>query len=350
MSTPVVPARPVRSQQTTAPTSEQPQVPPRPVRKTDPSPNRENFTRSPLYNLPGSAHQAQPIAQTVEAPRRPPSVSFPSDAGQEGAEYDSYENLPPDAHGVLPQEQTRNVSADMPLHAPKASFAQSTAKNRIASVTRMDSAGAAAAGLPSPQKTEEEYQNSHLGTPMSRVTSRDEHPRRAPSTDPYSRRAPSTEPHPLRARASFNRSNVSLSGRPSSIHSVDHHDGIPAFGVQVPLLMDRGDVQAPSPGPTQSQHAPGIGFFNDGSGKNHHRKRSSRHEFGPPDSYGLHGHGQLPQDQFEREWIQKHPDLAAKEGYATFQPRPSTAMSMEQLNKLVHMNQSGSGGMRPFVY
>jgi hypothetical protein len=86
----------------------------------------------------------------------------------------------------------------------------------------------------------------------------------------------------------------------------------------------------------------GIGFFNDGSARNHHRKRSSRHEFGPPGSYGLHGHpGQEPSDQFERDWVMKHPEEAAKEGYNVYgglAPRPSTAMSSAQLNQLVHSN------------
>lgn len=93
----------------------------------------------------------------------------------------------------------------------------------------------------------------------------------------------------------------------------------------------------------------GIGFFNDGSSRNHHRKRSSRHEFGPPGSYGLHGHpGQEPSDQFEREWIMKHPEMAAKEGYNAYgglAPRPSTAMSSAQLNQLVLSNSDLGMGM-----
>nr|POE78606.1 hypothetical protein CFP56_62857 [Quercus suber] len=347
MSTPVVPARPARTQQNGASTAppDQPRIPARPVRKTDPSPDRENFTRSPLNDLPGvnggiGRPPSRPSNLGVEAPRRPPSISLLSDAGQEGSEYDSYDQLPSEAHGVgrttttesSASEQTRNVSADVPLHAPKASFAQSTAKSRIASVTRTDSTQAAAAGIGKARPDDD----THMGPPdpHHRTASRDDHIRRPPSTDA----------HPLRARASFNRSSSSLpSGgtpRPPSIHSVDHHDGIPTHGMYVPLLADRGDVQAPSPGPTaQTPHAPGIGFFADGTGRNHHRKRSSRHEFGPPDSYGLHGHGLTSQDQFEREWVQKHPEEAAKQGYATFTPRPASALTTEQLNKLVHENQ-----------
>nr|POF03775.1 hypothetical protein CFP56_21531 [Quercus suber] len=348
------PARPLRTQQHAPSTTshDQPRIPPRPIRKTDPSPDREAFTRSPLNDLPGvnggiGRPPSRPSNLGVEAPRRPPSISFQSDAGQEGSEYDSYDQLPPDAHGVKlagNEATTRNVSADIPLHAPKASLAQSTAKSRIASVTRTDSTQAAAAGIGKARPDDDTHMGPTETHPLGRVTSRDDHIRRPPSTDV----------HPLRARASFNRSSSSLpSGgtpRPPSIHSVDHHDGIPTHGMYVPLLADRGDVQAPSPGPAQTPHAPGIGFFADGSGRNHHRKRSSRHEFGPPDSYGLHGHGLTSQDQFEKEWVQKHPEEAAKEGYATFTPRPSTALTTEQLNKLVHENQDvGMGTDRRMI-
>lgn len=351
MSTPAIPARPARSQQTGVPsgTQDQPRIPPRPIRKTDPSPDREHFTRSPLNDLPGinggigSPPPRPSSTLNPDAPRRPPSISLPSDAGQEGFEYDSYDQLPPEAHGLkgLPatSEQTRNISVDMPLHAPKASFAPSTATSRIASVTRTDSTQAAAAGIGEARPDDDTHMTPTDSQPMTRVTSRtyDDHPRRAPST----------EPHPLRVRASFNRSSSSLP-RPPSVHSTDHHhEGIPTHGMYVPLLADRGDVQAPSPGPPQPQHAPGIGFFADGSARNHHRKRSSRNEFAPPDSYGLHGHGIMPQDHFEREWVSKHPQEAVKQGYATFTPRPATALSTDQLNKLVHMNQDvGMGAYR----
>jgi hypothetical protein len=156
-------------------------------------------------------------------------------------------------------------------------------------------------------------------------------------------RVSSREPYRHRENSSFNRSSSNVaSGRPASVYDDEHEHGIPEIGLQVPMYPNAGDVQAPSPGPTTAMFPGGIGFFNDGSARNHHRKRSSRHEFGPPGSYGLHGHpGQEPSDQFERDWVMKHPEEAAKEGYNVYgglAPRPSTAMSSAQLNQLVHSN------------
>lgn len=330
-----------------------PQIPPRPIRKTNPSPDREAWARSPL-NLPPSANSGlirpRPSGNSADAdaPRRPPSISFPSEVGQEGVEYTSYDQLPPDADEVqrasdvapAEPEQTKNVSADVPLQQPKASHPQSTAKSRIAAVTRTDSTQAAAAGIGQARPDDDVHKTpSDSSTTLSRVASRthgDDHPKRVPST----------EPHPLRARSSFNRSASSLHGgtpRPPSLHSLEHHhDGIPEIGQQIPLYPNAGDVQAPSPAPGLSQHPPGIGFFNDGSARAHHRKRSSRHEFGPPGSYGLHGHGTEPHDQFEKQWIAKHPSEAAKEN-TPFLERPETALSSDQLNRIV--SQSVDVGM-----
>jgi hypothetical protein len=124
----------------------------------------------------------------------------------------------------------------------------------------------------------------------------------------------------------------------------NHEQGIPEIGMQIPLNPNAGDVQAPSPAPTQSQFAPGIGFFNDGSARAHIRRKSSRQEFGPPGSFGLHSHGQEPHDQFEREWIAKNPERAALEGSNSYgTPRPETALTSAELNKLV--NQSTDVGM-----
>lgn len=336
MATPSVPPRPVRVQGgQTIVKQDIPNIPPRPVRKTDPSPDRERFTRSPLNALPGFRPPPQPLAAAVGAPRRPSSINLPSDAGQEGSEYSSYDQLPDEAHGVNIDTETHNVTANVPLHAPKASVPASLAKRNIAKVTKTDSLGVAAKN-----RSEEDvlkYQ-PETHSPLARVTSRDESGQRRP---------PSTEPHPLRNRTSFSRSHQSLPGtsRPPSMHG--DYDGIPEIGRQIPLYPNAGDVQAPSPGPGQSQHAPGIGFFNDGSARAHHRKRSSRHEFGPPDTYGLHGHGVGPQDQFERNWAAKHPDEAARESTAHHLPRPASAMSTEQLNRLVHLMQEDAGMGKP---
>ncbi|KAK4570529.1 hypothetical protein LTR86_002609 [Recurvomyces mirabilis] len=325
MSMPPVPPRPQR----TSVKQEMPQIPPRPVRKLDPSPQRDDSTRSPFNIMPNANGSAFPPPSAPEpsdeAPRRPPSVSLPAHVGDEGIEYSSYDQLPAEAHGAAATapEQTKNVAADVPLHQPKASVPQSTATSRISAVTSTDSTTAAAAGIGKSQPDDDVHKD-----PLSRVTSRtyDDHPRRAPST----------EPHALRTQPSFTRSTSSLqNGRPPSMHSMDHHEDIPRIGQQIPLYPNAGDVQAPSPAPTQSQFSQGIGFFNDGGQRNHHRKRSSRQEFGPEGSYGLHHGTQEYQDQFEKAWVAKHPNEAAKEGYHPYMLRPETALSSDQLNRIV---------------
>ncbi|KAK5125640.1 hypothetical protein LTR85_011914 [Meristemomyces frigidus] len=356
MSAPTIPPRPARNQEGPTAVKQEtlqkpPPVPARPVRKADPSPSREAYTRSPLNFHPTANGHGGQFAQSAfappgETPCRPPSISLPSDAGQEGFEYTSYDQLPPAAHGASTAApsatgQTRNVAAELPLHAPTASVPQSAAKNRIATVTRTDSTQAAAAGIGKARPDDDVHTTpSDSSAPLSRVTSR--------TYDDQLRRVPSTEPHPLRSSASFNRSSSTLpTGTPRppsmhgtpSIHGTDFHEGIPEIGQQIPLYPNAGDVQAPSPAPTQPQFTQGIGFFNDGSGRAHHRKRSSRHEFGPPGSYGMHGHGHnVPQDQFERDWLMKHPEEAVKAGLGPYMLRPDTALSTEQLNKLVQEN------------
>jgi len=328
MSTPHVPPRPQRNQAK----NETPLIPPRPIRNTDPSPDRG--TRSPLNFPPtslGGKTQIRSGRTSEDLPRRPPSVALP-DIGHEGDEYSSFDQLPAEAHGVS-GDGAKTVSADLPMHQPRASVPQSTAKRQIHTVTSTDSTQAAAAGIGRSRPADDVHKmppQDGTTSPMRRVTSNE--PRRPSSID-----------QSLRAKASFNRSSVSLqplertTSRPGSIHGGDDEEhGIPAIGQQIPLNRWAGDAQAPSPAAALSQHAPGIGFFNDGSSKNHHRKRSSRHEFGPPDSYGIR-HDQDHQDQFEQEWIRKHPQEAQKEGYLLQHlPKPETALSSDQLNRLIH--------------
>ncbi|KAI7198271.1 hypothetical protein KC352_g20403 [Hortaea werneckii] len=233
------------------------------------------------------------------------------------------------------------------MHAPKASLPQSAAKSRIQTVTRTDSSQAEAAGIGKARPHDESVDSS---TSLSRTTSREQP---GSKKDHLGRASSSEGSHPLRGRSSFNRSSPHLgtSPRPGSAHGVegnDHEEGIPEIGQQIPLYPNAGDVQAPSPAPTLSQHTPGIGFWNDGSQRAHHRKRSSRHEFGPPGSYGLHGHGpREPADQFERDWIAKHPEEAAKEGHTPFMLRPESALSSDQLNRMVHENRDVGMGTSP---
>lgn len=345
MSTPIVPPRPQRTQAAhSAAKTDSPLVPPRPVRKTDPSPDREGYARSPLNGPPVAMVPKQVRPRTSQdLPGRPPSVSLP-DIGREGEEYASFDLLPPEAHGVSVEaaasnnEQMKSVSPDLVMHQPKASLPQSSATKQISNVTGTDSIQAAAAGIGSARPADDVHKlppgELNSAIPLARVTS---------ATNDSGRRPPSTD-FALRSKASFTRSTPNLqplertTSRPGSIHGGDDREhGIPEIGRQVPLLHMAGDVQMPTL-PGQSIHVPGIGFFNDGSNKGHIRKRSSRHEFGPPDSYGLH-HGQ--QDQFEKEWVRKHPTEAAKEEFYTHLPRPQTALTSDQLNKLVHQSELG---------
>ncbi|KAF2153707.1 hypothetical protein K461DRAFT_266834 [Myriangium duriaei CBS 260.36] len=304
---PTIPPRPSRSGPATL-TPDIPQIPPRPHRRSDrsQSPNRAEYTRSPLNELPTSPN-LPPVyhhrnISASDLPERPPSVQHLPSIGHEGDEYASLERTPSEG-----QEQHRNVAADLPMHQPTASLSKETAKSRIQTVTRIDSSGAA---------------------PSS--------PAKAPSEDDKE-----SEKFSLRAKASFNRStpSLALNSRPESLHEQEHV-GIPEIGVQVPMYPLAGDVQAPSPAPSAPPHATGVGFFNDGSQRNHHRRRSSRQDFNPPGSYGMHGHGMVePRDQFERAWYQKHPEELAKEmkhPYDPGHPRSEWALSSEQLNKLVH--------------
>ena len=336
MSTPLIPPRPTR---TTQPTTTMPELPPRPFRKLEPSPSRE--MRSPLNELPnpmGSVgkKRSQNNLSTPEVPPRPSMQTIPS-IGQEGSEYASFDVLPPEAHGVDvikadAPEQTRNVSANMPLHAPKASVPQSTAKSRIETVTGTDSTQAAAMGIGKAKPADDVHKatSQETSSSLSRVSTKADEITRV-QTEPY-----------LKTKTSFNHSTPSLhaTSRPGSMYNEGNHElGIPEIGMQIPLYPNAGDVQAPSPAPTQSQFAPGIGYFNDGSARAHSRRKSSRQEFGPPGSYGLHSHGQDPQDQFERDWIAKNPDRAAIEGATAYgTPRPETALTSAELNRLVNQN------------
>ncbi|KAI5255679.1 hypothetical protein E4T42_01733 [Aureobasidium subglaciale] len=302
---PKVPPRPSRTQERASdPVMDAPIIPPRPQRRNERSvsPMRGEYTRSPLNDMPANAPSANGKIynhrnlSAQDLPPRPPSVNLPS-IGQEGSEY---ANLQEEEQAAA--EQHRNISPDLPMHAPTASVPQSTAKSRIQTVTRTDSNQAASHGI---------------GSPGAGI-------------------------HPLRAKASFNRSNLSLSQEPTE---EDEH-GIPEIGIQVPMLKFAGDVQAPTPAPSKSG-TPSISF-NDATPRNHHRKRSSRQEFhGPPGSYGLHGHRHDPKDQFEKAWYAKHPEELVKE-HRPYDPGHAPgdwALSSDDLNKLVHQNSGRGLGM-----
>lgn len=293
-----------------------PSIPPRPQRSMDRLvADRDSYARSPLndpaYHKNRMGHHKAP--STDNLPERPPSVSLPS-IGQEGDEYASMEDLSktfskphPSKEAPIP-EQMKNVAGDLPLHAPTASLPKTSAKARIATVTRTDSDQAAAHGFGQHLADTNKEQDT---SPLTRSVSND-------------------------------------ISRPGSIFQDEEEHGIPEIGVQVPMYPNAGDVQAPTPGPQSATPSTGIGFFNnvkpgEGSvvGRNHSRKGSGREVFhGPPGSYGLHVHGHMPQDPIEREWYKKHPEEAAKIAQGQYGPaiaddRHEWALSSEDLNKLV---------------
>ena len=340
MATPQVPPRPARTQHQTASTGttlEAPTIPPRPSNKRldrSQSPHRDSFARSPLNEIPfttfhnnmsGILHDGDTNASSsnLHLPQRPPSVSLPS-IGQEGEEYagiadEDTENVDV-ATGTSPT-QTRNVSSDLPLHAPKPSLSSSDAKARISTVTRTDSSQAVAAGIGKP----------------SNLTNADD-------KDPHFR--------PLKAKESFTRTESSASTERPSSTVADGEQGIPEIGQRVPMYPNAGDVQAPSPSPYTQSHPTGIGFHNDGTQRSRHhgRTRSGRESFqGPPGSYGLHGHGILNVDKFEKAWYDKHPDALHREESGQYGPgiggvRGEWALSSDDLNKIVRETASRGSG------
>lgn len=336
MSVPQVPPRPARSQHPTIPASDMPQIPPRPKqhRTSDrsQSPNRNHFPRSPFNEPPlGSLGMTfgnksggvygnssrDGSSSNLDLPQRPSSVSLPS-IGQEGNEYAEIDYKPETAvteaetSGNEPKE-TRNVGSDLPLHAPRPSFSDSTAKARVSAVTRTDSTQAAAAGIG-----------------------------KAPT--PHDDRNPSDRP--LKARLSFRAPSAASTERPSSAQAEDEH-GIPEIGQRVPMYPDAGDVQAPSPSPFQQTLPAGVGFHNSGMHKpsKHHRRTPSGREILPPGSYGMHGHGVPSSDHFEKSWYEKHPEALEKEENGQYGPgiggvRGEWALSSDDLNKLVRETSS----------
>ena len=341
-SAPVVPHRPARSpnreklsQQTV---SDTPKIPPRPQRTMAKSQSREReaYARSPFNEAPLDDHDAnqppQSIDTTVEAESRAPDVASLPLVGQEGIEYASL-NKPKEtaapqnglqSHPKDAPEQTSNVASDLPLHAPKASASAMTQKSRVAAVTRTDTEKASVIGIGKPKT---EYAKPEQPSPVGQY--------RPPS-------AVSTE-------------------RPSSSQAQSmleaDEQGIPSFGGTVPLYPNAGDVQAPTPAPG-SATTPVFGDISrPETSEGHHRNAHGFH--GPPGSYGLHGHGVAPHDKFERAWYQRHPEELAKEEEGAHHPaahdeRPESALTSEELNRLVHgtgRNAIGMGrSVRIFVW
>ena len=329
MSVPQVPPRPARAHQQhpTLAASDIPKIPPRPSQRRtserSQSPNRDHFPRSPFNEPPPSSgglyasNSRNASSSNLDLPQRPPSVSLPS-IGQEGNEYADIDFKPDDPtpeqenNGNEPKE-TRNVGSDLPLHAPRPSFSNSTAKQRVSAVTRTDSHSAAAVGI------------GKASTPQD-------------DKNPHDR--------PLKPKVSFRTASSASTERPSSAQVEDDH-GIPEIGQRVPMYPDAGDVQAPSPSPFQQTFSPGVGFHNSGIQKppKHHRRTPSGREILPPGSYGMHGHGVAASDQFERSWYDKHPEALEREEGGQYGPgisngRAEWALSSDDLNKLVRETTS----------
>jgi len=285
---PQVPPRPARTHNQGTSTSagaslgsDIPQIPPRPInRRADRSmsPTRESFARSPLNEIPTQTSQAKPSLyssgsannSSSDLPRRPPSVALPS-IGQEGNEYAEVFDVPDVATSPT---QTRNIANDLKLHAPRPSLPESSAKARVSTVTRTDSSQAAAFGI-------------------GKASGDDK--------DPGSRS--------LKNKTSFASQTSNGPDRPPS--SMEGEHGIPEIGQRVPMYPNAGDVQAPSPASFATPFTAGIGFHNDGSKPRHHgRKTSARGVEAPPGSYGLHGHGIIPHDRFEKAYYEKHPEVS----------------------------------------
>jgi hypothetical protein len=326
---PPIPPRPTRgqdkhSQMTTGSTlgSEMPKIPPRPIhRRIDrsQSPHGDRYAPSPL-NEPYFAanHSSQAKSQVYSSasanisnqdlPRRPPSVTLPS-IGQEGNEYAEVFSVPDEL--ASSPTQTRSIANDLQLHAPKPSLPSSSAKQRVSTVTRTDSSQAAALGI-------------------GKAASDD--------TDPHDRA--------LKEKASFASHCSNSTERAPSISDSEH--GIPEIGQQVPMYPNAGDVQAPSPAPFATPYEKGIGFHNDGSRPRHHgRRTSARGSELPPGSYGLYGHGIIPNDRFEKLYYEKHPELLKKETgpYSGAVERGEWALSSDDLNKIVRETASRGAGL-----
>lgn len=251
-----------------------------------------------------------------DTPPRPSSILNMPSVGQEGMEY---AEISTSNTGDLTPNETRNIAEDLRLYAPKPSLPRSSAKKRISTITRTDSSQAAAIGL-------------------SKASSEDKFP--SDDKDPQDRQ--------LRGKASFTSSISNGVDRPvSAIDNEDQPDG-PEAGQRVPMYPNAGLVQAPSPSPF-SQFPAGIGYHNDGSKLRHHGRRTSARGFeGPPGSYGMHGHGIISKDKFEQAYYEKRPELWKKEISTYGEERQDSAMSSDDLNKIVRQTANRGSGLGMF--
>ncbi|KAK5072036.1 hypothetical protein LTS08_000866 [Lithohypha guttulata] len=302
---PTIPPRPVKQQAVAQGVSKLPDIPPRPQnRRVDRSISPSHYPRSPL-NDPYVPSRPKDLTSSM----RPPSVHHLPTPGEEGMEYANiqYSSDPPAS--ALAQDaaaQKRTIAEDLHLHAPKPSLPTSTATAQVQGVTRTDSAQATSQGL------------------------------RRPSNDDLT-------PTRTRSRQSFSRpDSTQADERRRSVVPEEH--GPAELGLRVPINPLLGDVQAPTPQGLSPQ-ATGE------SGRRHNRRKSGLEDFLPPDSYGLHGHGMIANNKFERDWYAKHPDQLEHEeghGHGVYEGigsgRGSYALSSDELNKIVRDTASRGAG------
>ncbi|KAI0391941.1 altered inheritance of mitochondria protein 21 [Xylariaceae sp. FL0594] len=311
-SAPAIPPRPARSQDKDA--GSLPVVPARPKKQfhRSVSPNPDRFAPSPLNESPFSKKKRNSQTLLGEELERSTSVEMPG-VGQEGQEYAAaIERLSASpettrAEATASPEQTRSVGEDLKLHAPKPTMPATSAKQRVAMVTRTDTDRAAAFGIGRPSTNEEPLQRS------------------------------------LKKKAS----TTSQLSHYSEVQTDDEH-GIPEIGQRVPMLAYAGDVQAPSPAPPRAASVDSTK-----SGRHHSRRTSSRNGFYdlPPGSYGLHGHGIESTDKLEKAYYEKHPDVYQKEHLKPLHDRVHDySMSSENLNKIVRETASRGAGFGTSEY
>lgn len=306
-SIPAMPPRPERSADT-------PKVPPRPIHRAiqrslspskdrfAPSPLNETLSKSPGGTLSVNNNGYSKLSGDYVNHRN--SVDLPS-LGQEGLEYAVVEELSApkpqtSTIGASSPEQTRTVGDDLKLHAPKPSLPASSAKARVATVTRTDSEKAASFGIG------------------------------LSSSDDVAHSQPSKK------KASTTSQELSSD---DTIEEDKH--GIPEIGLQVPMYPNAGDVQAPSPALADEAGEPLA------KKKSQPNKRNSRNFVDlPPGSYGLHGHGVLPSDRLEKDYYSKHPDLARLEHTPHHSDRAKDfSKSSDELNKSVYSTASHGTGI-----
>ncbi|KAI1430717.1 hypothetical protein GGR50DRAFT_683519 [Xylaria sp. CBS 124048] len=306
-STPVVPPRPTRSR--AEGNGSAPSIPERPAKRFNRpiSPNPDRFAPSPLNETlldPKAKRNSQGFLG--DELRQTKSLDLPG-VGEEGQEYaaaiEALRSSPAQLSRSDSPEQTRSVADDLKLHAPKPTVPASSAKQRVAAVTRTDSDRAAAFGIGRPSSVEPLYSNARSLKKKGSTTSQLSH-------------------H-------------------SEFYTDDEH-GIPEIGQRVPMLSYAGDVQAPSPAPPRAASVDSTK-----SARHHSRRTSSRGGFHdlPPGSYGLHGHGVESTDKLDKAYYEKHPDIYQKELHNALHDRVRDySMSSENLNKIVRDTASRGAG------